>query len=357
MNAIEAVDALGLALLSYRLWPRPQEADFTPDHWPRVSIIVPARNEEKVIERLLQSLLDLDYPNYEIILANDNSTDSTAAIASSFPVRLLEVPEKPELWQGKTWACHKASLIATGEYYLFTDADTRHEKDSLKRSVGDMLRTESQGLSALPYHQNPEFWEQLLGPFQSLLISLTHPHGNPKLGKVFAIGQYLMFEKLFYEKIGGHEKIKYENVDDLSLANLVLEKKGRWKVYHGARLFEVRMYENLKEFFAGWRRSFRGGFKYSGPMTGIEMTLYIMAISAFRNPSVITLSITILSLCVLFLAQRKIGNHSVLGVLLAPWSLLLFSAISACALYDKIFKRPLIWKNRSYDQAQSQRTQ
>lgn len=348
MTPTEILGALGLGLLTYKLWPRQAKARVALATYPFVSIIVPARNEERTLARLLDSLSKLDYPQYEVIVLSDNSTDQTEDIARQFEVTTLAGAIKPKNWFGKPWACHQASQVASGEYFLFTDADTIHERDSLRLAVEHMISNKAQGLSALPFHLNPAFWEKLLGPFQSFLIALTNPYGQPRDGQVFAIGQYLLFESRFYRSIGGHEAIKEEAVDDLSLARLTLAQGGKWTVWTQSPLFKVRMYETITDFVKGWRRNFRGGFRHNSKFGALEVTAYILALSAIREPSVTTLVITGLSLLLLAKTQGKIGNFSSLGVLFFPISLLAFTTITLLAVFDLIFRKPLLWKNRSY---------
>ncbi len=351
MQIIEMFDLIGLGLWTYRLWPRAMDSHLESpmlSQSEKVSIIIPARNEEANLPRLLQSLQTLDYPDYEVIVVDDQSTDKTLELARSYPVMVIEGRPKPEHWHGKTWACHQGVQKAKGKYFVFTDADTVHHPFSLKRAISRLKEQKAQGLSALPYHENPSLWERGLGPFQCLLLALTHPYQSPRPKNVFSIGQYLLFDAEFYKKFGGHEAIREEAIDDLSLANLLMKQGGTWTVWYGSPLFQVRMYASLSEFIKGWRRNFRGGYKHSSAFSGIEATLFIMALTAFRDPSVFTFFISFISLGLLIHSQKKFGRYSVWGVLFFPFSLLTFIAISLAALFDKIVSNPLVWKDRSY---------
>jgi len=339
---------VGLILLTLRLWPRgagPQPRDRA---WPKVSLIIPARNEEAHLPRLLDSLEAIDYPNLEIIVVDDSSTDATLAIAQRYPVQVVSGRPRPEGWLGKPWACHQGSLQATGELLLFTDADTDHRPESLKIAVATLLDQKAAALSALPFHQNPKLWERLTGPFQLLLIALTNPYGTPKKGRVFAIGQYLLFHRSHYDAIGGHEAIRSENVDDLALAGRILDVGARWVVYTGRSLYSVHMYETLMEFIQGWRRNFRGGMRHNSPLSALEVGLFFMAMTKGLDGEPLSLAISGMTVVVLALTQNKIGSFSIAGILLLPFSIILFTGISLLAVYDKVLLRPLVWKNRSY---------
>lgn len=343
---------LGLMILCFRLWPRHAGRMKTSERkghdWPFVSIIVPARNEARNLPPLLESLKVLDYPNFETLVVDDSSTDATASIAESFGVRVIQAGAKPEGWFGKPWACHQGSRAAKGEYFLFTDADTMHRPQSLRIALNELIATSASGLSAVPFHQNPSFWERLLGPFQLLLISLTNPYGHPVPGRVFAIGQYLLFPKVHYEKIGGHEAIKDEAIDDLSLANRVLREGGHWQVHSGENLFDVRMYESLGDFIKGWRRNFRGGLHHNTSWSSLEVFLIFMAMTIGLDGKAFSLTITGLTLLFLLSTQHKLGRFSVLGVLILPFSMGLFTLVSVLAVYDRLLAKPLHWKSRSY---------
>jgi len=168
--------ALGLLLLIYRMWPRTfRPCMVQPASWPLVSIIVPARNEEKVIGPLLDSLTKLDYPHYEIIVVDDCSDDDTAVIARTYNVRLLRGKERPEGWNGKQWACHQGAMAAHGSYLLFTDADTVHHTTGLRRVLCEMLSSVLEGLTVLPQPQDRKSREPPTGRFVFFLLASTHP--------------------------------------------------------------------------------------------------------------------------------------------------------------------------------------
>jgi glycosyltransferase involved in cell wall biosynthesis len=342
--------ALGLLLLIYRMWPRTfRPCMVQPASWPLVSIIVPARNEEKVIGPLLDSLAKLDYPHYEIIVVDDCSEDDTAIIARTYNVRLIRGQERPEGWNGKQWACHQGAMAAHGSYLLFTDADTVHHTTGLRRVMCEMLNSEAQGLTVLPQHQNPKFWERLTGPFHCLLLAVTNPYGKPRSGQVFAIGQYLVFERKFYDRMGGHTRVRADWVEDIPLAEAVLAERGRWKVYTGPAVFSVRMYETLSDFIRGWRRNFRAGMGYSYWGSTFEITLFIAAaIGEGRLNESYPWLVMLLTWLVLVRIQNNLGRFSVWGVILLPFSLGLFCYITMLAVYDRVFRRPMNWKNRAY---------
>ncbi|HYX39726.1 MAG TPA: glycosyltransferase [Oligoflexus sp.] len=346
----EWLASIGLMLLIYRIWPRHfRPCMYEPAGWPLVSIIVPARNEENVLGQLLASLDHLDYPHYEVIVVDDCSDDDTAAIALSHKLRLVRGKERPAGWNGKQWACHQGAMAAKGSYLLFTDADTIHHTTGLRRAMCEVLDCEAQGFTTLPAHQSPTLWERLCGPFHVLLMAVTNPYGKARPGQVFAIGQYLLFERKFYDRFGGHTRVRADWVEDIPLAEALLAEGGRWVVYTGPAIFSVRMYETMGDFVRGWRRNFRAGMGYSYWGASLEITLFMAAaIGGGRLNALYPWLIILLTALVFLRAQEKLGRFSAWGVLLFPFSLVLFCWVSILAVYDRLFNRPMNWKNRAY---------
>jgi glycosyltransferase involved in cell wall biosynthesis len=317
---------------------------------PRVSIVVPARNEAARLPDLLRSLEKLDYPDYEVIVVDDCSTDGTAAVVESFGARLVSGNERPPGWAGKQWACFQGASIAVGDVLLFTDADTVHTPNSLTDAVSFLKRSGAAMISSLPYHDANTWWERLLGPFHVLLLAVTAPFGTPRPGRVYAIGQYLMLTRAAYAALGGHASVKGEFVEDLPLANLCLERGLRYRVYHGARLFSVRMYDSLGEFVRGWRRNFRAGIRGSSALAPVEMTLMIAALTGGGKMLATPWSAALVasSVFVLLGRQRDLGRFSWCGPVLFPFALALLCWVSLLAAGDMLFRRKLYWKGRAY---------
>lgn len=350
--------ALGLLVLVIRLSPAifmrladgASAKTDSVENDARVSVIIPARNEEANLQKILNSLLRL--PFFEIIVVDDSSTDRTQEIAQSFAARENRIrvhagAPKPQGWTGKNWACQQGALTSTGNYLLFTDADTEHCEGSLSRT----LQLNADLVSALPFHQSANFFERLLGPFHLLVFISSSAFSRPKTGSLFAIGQYLLFKREWYFQQGMHEAIKQSFADDLDLAERCVAQGGVYKVETSGRVFKVRMYLSLVDFLAGWRRIFRVGFGHASFVRVFEIFFVIACLTEsfkFARATPIETLFALSGLLVLGLAQKRYGNFSWLGALLAPLGIGIFVFVSATALWDRILRRDLRWRGRSY---------
>lgn len=315
-----------------------------------VSIIVPARNEEANLPKILESLVRLDYPNFEVIVVDDNSEDRTGEIIEQFAardgrVRAVKGTPRPEGWTGKNWACRRGFEEARGEWLLFTDADTEHRPASLKR----MIALDADLCSAVPYHETNGFLESLLGPFHILVFLSSSAFGRPRPRALFAIGQYLLFRREQYVRQGQHEAVRMSFSDDLDLAEQCLAHGGRYALDTSGEIFKVRMYADAAAFFAGWKRIFRIGFAHARVFRAIEIFLVIACLmTSFHAPNTPELACAAGGIALLALAERRYGAFSPLGAVLAPIGVFTFIAVSAAALFDRITGRDLRWRGRSY---------
>jgi chlorobactene glucosyltransferase len=246
--------------------------------FPKVSIMVPARNEEKSIKACLESLLTLDYPSFEVIVLNDNSTDATGEIIDqikkSFPDTLTVITGTPLAngWIGKPWACHQLSQVATGDLYLFTDADTVHTPDSLTAVVEYFMEQELDFMSMIPYEQMDTWGEATIIPMIHFLYFAYLP--NEWIAKKRSVsvsaanGQYMFFKSDVYKAIGGHTAVKNNVVEDVFLAKTVKKNGFRTGLVNGSDIVTCKMYSNFRETFEGFSKNFYPGMSYK-PLTMI----------------------------------------------------------------------------------------
>jgi cellulose synthase/poly-beta-1,6-N-acetylglucosamine synthase-like glycosyltransferase len=233
----------------------------SPPDPPRVSIVVAARNEERVIERCMQSLVRQRYPNYEVIVADDRSTDSTAEIVKKkFPsVRCIEIPSLPSGYAGKSHALWAAQKEATGEWLLFTDADTIHSEDSILAPLNYALKNRVRMLTLLSQPLSRNFWEKVIQPITCLMLFMlfrVERINRPGNRAAFANGQYILIHRSAYDLIGGHGELLAFPLEDIAMAQNVKRKKLRFALLYGGDVLKCRMYSSFRELWRGWERIF-----------------------------------------------------------------------------------------------------
>lgn len=229
---------------------------------PKVSVILPARNEEPYIARCLDSLLAQDYSNFEIIAINDSSTDRTGEIMKDYAARdfrmvHVNAPGKPEGWAGKNWACHQGYLRAKGEVLLFTDADTAHSPSAMSLAVGQLVSQNLDALTAVPKLICNDFWTKITLPSLATFLHtrfspLRVNDPNTKTGYFF--GSFFVISRSTYEAIGTHESVRQELVEDGALGGKVKEGKFRLKMVRGERQIEAVWARDMPTLWHGLRR-------------------------------------------------------------------------------------------------------
>jgi len=197
---------------------RPSKRAVVPDDPPLVSVLIPARNEEENIRRCLASVLAQDYPNFEVLVLDDNSTDKTAEIASGIAendsrVQLIRGKPLPDGWAGKCYACHQLSQNARGSWLLFVDADTVSRPHMMRSTLQLAILNNAAMLSGFPRQKVSGITQKMVIPiiFYFLVMAwfpLWLFHSWKKPGPTLAIGQFLLFKREDYMMIGGHESVK-----------------------------------------------------------------------------------------------------------------------------------------------------
>jgi chlorobactene glucosyltransferase len=260
-----------IALSNWRALRR-LESYPAPAKWPGVSVLIPARNEETNIGPCVRSLLAQDYPELEVLVLNDHSTDRTGAILAELAAhdcRLRVVPGSPlpEDWLGKHWACHQLSQAARGDLLLFTDADTRHGPRAVRSGVAALMAEAADLMTAVPREEVVTWAEKLAVPlvmqwglFAFLPLALAYRLKSPTLST--AIGQYMLFRREAYAGIGGYAAIRGAAVDDLSLGRLTVAHRYRWRVADATGQVHCRMYQDARQVIEGFSKNLFAGFDY-----------------------------------------------------------------------------------------------
>lgn len=232
---------------------------------PLVTVVVPARNEARNIEPCMRSILATSWPSLELIIVDDGSEDGTIDIARRVAVgdrrvRVIANPELPAGWFGKQWACHNGARTARGRILCFTDADTRHGRELLARSVNAMRARGADLFSVVGGQTLGSFWERLLQPHIFALIGMrfgsTKRFNRTKdpFGKI-ANGQYMLITREAYDAVGGHESVRTHVAEDLRLAQECCRMGLSVQGVVGLDHLTTRMYEGLGELARGWGKN------------------------------------------------------------------------------------------------------
>ena len=239
--------------------------------FPKVTILVPARNEERNIAGCIHSLLAQDYPSFEVLALDDQSSDLTLSIleqiASMQPrLKVLIGSTPPQGRSGKNWACVQLAQQAHGDLLFFTDADTLHQPQMLRASVTAMIGEQADLLTGFPRQEVHTWGERLLVPFFSWACFCFNPIGLAYMLRLpalsIAVGQMMLFRREAYQEIGGHESIDSVIIDDLILARRIKEAGLRWRVMKINDLISCRMYRGSHAAFNGFAKNFFAAFDF-----------------------------------------------------------------------------------------------
>ena len=232
---------------SFRLTPYLDKFENTSKSFPKVSIILPARNEEEFIGKCLDSLIQQDYENYEIIVIDDSSKDTTGEIISEYAKKYSKIipvsaRPKPDGWMGKNWACMEGYKKATGDLLLFTDADTKHSKNVLSLAVSHLISFNLDALSAIPKMLTFDFWTKITLPMISTFLHTRFSAlnvNNPSKKTGYFFGSFFILKKKTYEEVGMHEGVKQEIIEDGALGKKVKELGYKMRMVRGDHLIDA----------------------------------------------------------------------------------------------------------------------
>jgi chlorobactene glucosyltransferase len=242
-----------------------------PEDPPFVSILVPARNEQDNIKACVQSLLQQDYQDYEVLVLDDQSTDQTRpildGISSTDPrLKVFTGQLNPDGSIGKNWACTQLAQESRGKILFFTDADTIHHPQTLATVVAAMEGEPTDLLTGYPRQLVLSWGERFLVPFFSWVVTSFFPLGLaykiPYPIFTNAVGQLIAIKREAYLSIGGHRGVRESIVDDLALARAIHLAGFRWRVIHIADLVSCRMYQNSREALEGFSKNLFAAFEF-----------------------------------------------------------------------------------------------
>ncbi len=240
-----------------------------PNDAPLVSICIPARNEENNIRRCVEAALGQDYPNIEVIVLDDRSTDATLTqlteIASR-DSRLIPIigSDLPVGWAGKPHALYQASAVARGEWLCFVDADTFLAPQAISSVYAKALETEADLFTIMNEQILGSFWEKVVMPLVMTALSVgfsPRKVNDPSRRDAVANGQFILIKRSIYDLIGGHEKVKDQIVEDKAISEQVKWNGHRLIIADGMQVASTRMYTSLATMWEGWTKNIYLGLR------------------------------------------------------------------------------------------------
>jgi chlorobactene glucosyltransferase len=236
---------------------------------PLISICIPARNEENNIRRCVESALGQDYPNLEVIVLDDRSTDSTPEILGGLAkqhaqLKVIHGSDLPEGWAGKPHALYQASAVARGEWILFLDSDTFMKPNALSACYAKALETGADLFTVMTNQILGSFWEKVVMPLVMTALSVgfsPRKVNDPSRRDSVANGQFILIKRRIYDLIGGHEKVKDHIVEDKAISEQVKWNGHRLIVADGMQMVETRMYTSLPTMWEGWTKNIYLGLR------------------------------------------------------------------------------------------------
>jgi len=272
--ALAALGLMGTALLNFWFFRKPRAfatAANQPD-LPRISVLVPARDEAENIEACVRSLLALNYPNFEVIVLDDHSSDDTYTILcrlrdQDYRLRVLIGADLPPDWYGKPFACWQLANAASGGLLLMTDADCVFAPDALLLALGARQEHNADVVSLVPDLRCEGFWEKLLIPIQYFVIFAFLPtpliRATPFPWFAAANGAFLFLSRETYFAVDGHRAVRQQMAEDVKFAQHI-KRSGKSLWYgDGSRTYFVRMYEGFDALWAGFSKNLFPAFSHN----------------------------------------------------------------------------------------------
>jgi glycosyltransferase involved in cell wall biosynthesis len=354
---------VAVALVNLATAPRLHRVTPPTARGPRVSVLVPARDEGANLARLLPALLSSRYGALEVLVLDDGSTDDTADVtrrlaARDRRIRLVEGRAPPPGWTGKNWACHQLACLAVGEVLIFCDADVRPGPEAIGRTVTALESTDASVLTAFPRHDPGGWFEQAVIPVVAKLpvaallpLALVRWTRAPSLA--VGNGQWLAWRREAYDDVGGHAGVRSDVLEDLRLAREAKSRGHRLAVFVATRDLAVRMYADRRSTWEGFAKNL---YPLAGgrPRTAILAFIGLMATGPTPvllplvpgAPAVVLLPLA--QVLILRLAAARLFGEDLRAVLLHPVG----STAVAClilASWSRHRRGTVAWKDRILD--------
>ena len=357
-------------ILNLRSLKMPPSDSKIPEPAPFISVLIPARDEEANIEACLASLQKQDYPNFEVLVLDDNSSDNTANIVNRIAttnnrVRLLRGEPLPGGWAGKPFACYQLAKKARGSWLLFVDADTTHAPHMLRGMLALALRLKPSLLSGFSRQIATSLAQKVAIPVLHFVILSWLPlwwlQRSKDLKPSLAIGQFLLFPRDEYWRIGGHKAVRSRILEDVWLGVEVNRHGGRHVTVDLSPVVSCHMYQSVGAMWEGFVKWIYSVAAISpAALAGLIVAGYAFFLAPFywlwNELFVVTAptdwrAIIIFQVATIFVMRWVVDNHfkgSVVSTLLHPVG---FSYLFLAGLYAgsrRVVGAGVRWKKRLY---------
>jgi len=362
-------------ILNLKSLSTPHSGSKIPKPAPLVSVLIPARDEEPNIETCLESLRKQDYPNFEILVLDDNSSDKTANIvnriaATDNRIRLVTGKPLPEGWAGKPFACHQLAQIARGSWLLFVDADTTHAPHMIRSLLALALRLRPSMLSGFPRQLANSLPQKVAIPVLYFVILSWLPlwwlHRFKKHRPSLAIGQLLLFPRDEYWRIGGHKAVKSRILEDVWLGVEITRHGGRQIAVDLSPVISCNMYQSLGAMWEGFIKWIYSVASLSPAMlVGLLIAGYVFFLAPFywlwkdlfvADTPTAWVPILIFQVSVILFMRWLVDNHfkePAVSTILHPIGFSFLIVTSLYAGLRRTVHAGVHWKKRLYDRESS----
>ncbi|MGN6822194.1 MAG: glycosyltransferase [Candidatus Nitrosocosmicus sp.] len=316
--------------------------------YPMVSIILPCRNEEKYIEKCLDSLLAQDYPNYEIIAIDDSSSDRTAEIITRYSLMhnkiiYVDAQAKPEGWTGKNWACYQGYIRANGNLFLFTDADSIHSTTAIYLAINYLLFHKLDSLTVIPKIIAHDSWTKitlpLLWTFSVAKFSALRANNSKTKEGGFFFGSFFVITKKVYESVGTHSSVRDEIIEDAELGKKVKEQGFSLRVIRGEKYIHAIWARDPYSLYHGLKRLLIPFYKKEkSKALGMGIATFVLLL----------LPLIILPFSITIIKEENRGEDMTKGLII---SFLIIISISLIIISSSLQLKYILFENVVYSLA------
>jgi cellulose synthase/poly-beta-1,6-N-acetylglucosamine synthase-like glycosyltransferase len=368
---------LALAWLSRVLdaaWGMPNVPDISRPEWnpkpdgpqPRVSVIVPARNEEEHIEETLVRLLALDYDNYEVIAVNDRSTDRTGEIMDRVESKLntrgrlqiIHLDSLPGGWMGKPHAMWTGAKQASGEWLLFTDADVLFRPDALKRALNYAESEPADHVVLFPRMIMHSIGEtMMIAFFQALFVFGHRPWkvADPATKDHMGVGAFNLIRRRVYDAIGTYQALRFEVLDDMKLGKLVKQSGYRQRNVFGDDLISLHWVKGAMGMVNNLTKNFFAILSFQSPrmLASIFMLLFLnllpfVGICLAHGWTRLPYAVALIGLAGIYAGMSRMSEVPAYYFFLHPISTLMFAYILLRSMILTLKQRGIFWRGTFY---------